>query len=141
MKAIVALVIAAALTVAAPSAAQADSLSDASLNCTALSGFKFELPAAGSARTSQFVFSVDGGRWEYSHFYYTHGLSYYQWMGSSWQQLGVGGGFLPIYNFDDESTHHVVAWEYRQNSTSNGWHYLGSCYASSYYGGGGIILR
>ena len=141
MKAIAALVVAAALMVSAPSAAQAYSLSDASLNCTALSGFRFELPAAGSARTSQFVFSVDSGAWQYSPFYYTHGLSYYQWMGSYWQQLGLGGAFLPVYSFADEVTHSVVAWEYRQNSASNGWHYLGACDASSYHGGGGIVLR
>ena len=141
MKAIVTLVLAAALAVAGPSVATASSLSEPSLNCTALSGFRFELPANGSARMSQFVFSVDGGSWQYTPWYYTQGLSYFEWTGSSWQQLQLGGAFLPMYGFSDELIHRVVAWEYRQYSTSNGWHYLGDCEASSYHGGGGIVIR
>lgn len=141
MKAIGILVVVAALAVGVPSTARADANTDAWLNCPGLSGFRFELPAAGSARMSQFAFSIDGGGWRYTSWYYTHGLQYFQWNGSSWQQIGVGGGFLPHYDFQDEAVHRVVAWEYRQHSSSNGWHYLGECQASSYHGGGGIVLR
>jgi hypothetical protein len=117
--------------------AKAYSTTDAWLNCTALSGFKFELPFQGSARASIFAFSVDGGPWQYTSWYYTHNASYYQLTGGRWQAIGFGGT-LENYGFQDEAMHTVVAWEYRAWSSSDGWHYLGSCQASSYHGGGGI---
>ena len=127
-----------ALAGLAPSAANANAITDPSLTCTALSGYKFELPANGRAQGSQFWFSVDNGSWQQTNWVYTDGWQTWEFVGSNWQYINWGGAIIPN-SFPDEVTHHIVAWEWRAWSNSNGWHYLGECDASSYHYGGGVI--
>jgi hypothetical protein len=120
--------------------AQATTLTDAWLNCTFGSGVHFELPFQGSARTSQFYFRINGGQWYNSEFYYTRNADWYIYDSGrkAWQEIGYGGGFLPIYDV----TGFVEAWESRYYpGGSHQWVNLGSCNAYSYHPGeGGIVL-
>jgi hypothetical protein len=118
----------------APSAANADAISLPWLNCTALSGYKIELPANGSARQSYFAISQDYGSWQYTNWVYTDGWQYWEYV-NGWQYVNWGGAWIP-YSFADESTHHIIVWEKR---TGYNWRYVGECDASSYLYGGGVI--
>ena len=136
-------VAAAVVATIAPAPASASLNTDAQLICTEMIGFRFELPAAGSARQSLFYFSVDGGPWQQTHWYYTSGLTWMVYRPNiGWQYTAPGGGFLPIYQFQDSATHTIEGYEWRVVAGRGSWIHLDSCQASTYtWGDGGIVLR
>lgn len=136
-----AVLVAALVAIAAPQQAEASILTDAQLMCTEVSGFRFELPVNSTPRQSLFYFSVDGDPWRTTHWYYTSGPTWKVYAGG-WQDIGMGGGFLPIYSFQDSARHTVEGWEYRYSYGRYTWHYLRSCQASTFHpGDGGIVFR
>jgi hypothetical protein len=97
----------------------------------------FGLPLSGAARMSIFAFSVDGGAWQFTHWYYTDNGSYWHFDPAQARWVGMppeGSQSTWIVG----NRHNVVGFEYRYiPSTQTGsWISLGSCRTTSFFDGG-----
>jgi len=109
-------------------------LSDSLMMCAeGTESVGFSLPVSAPDRYSIFAYSVNGGTWQYSNWFYTSYGHSWMWNGQGWESAGFAAG--PIILVGNQAS--VVGYEYRWTQAAGGtWVSLGSCVTTSFFGGG-----